>query len=269
MVASTPSLVPPAIAAVLFGDRLSLALRYAEWLTGPGVERGLVGPREAERVWERHVINCVAVGALIEAGSSVIDVGSGAGLPGVVLAIARPDLRIVLVESMLRRTMFLEEVVADLDLRSVSVRRARAEDLCKEKPAADVVTARAVAPVDRLATWGVPLLRDGGALLALKGAGVADEMAAGWSALRRLGVTHRAQLFAIIGRDRPPIGGSSSGAQPGVVVAEQGYWEDSATGAIFRPGEEAERVDGEQLALVVRLRRCVKPLSPHPSVGLR
>src|SRR5258708_14948281 len=119
---------PPGLALAIFGDRLPLAVRYVDWLAGAGVERGLIGPREADRLWERHVLNCAAVAALIPPGSSIVDIGSGAGLPGVVLAIARPDLKITLVEPMLRRTAFLESVVTDLGLTSVKVDRARAED---------------------------------------------------------------------------------------------------------------------------------------------
>src|SRR6185312_11628107 len=120
---------PPPLAAAVFGDRLPLATRFAARLAGTGVERGLVGPRESERVWDRHLLNCAAIGALIPRGATVVDIGSGAGLPGVPLAIARPDLTIVLVESMLRRTTFLSEIVADLELTGVSVRRGRAEEL--------------------------------------------------------------------------------------------------------------------------------------------
>ncbi|MGH3635901.1 MAG: 16S rRNA (guanine(527)-N(7))-methyltransferase RsmG, partial [Mycobacterium sp.] len=180
---------PPPLAADVFGSRLDIAMRYVGWLTGAGVERGLVGPRESERIWQRHVLNCVGASALVPPNCSVIDIGSGAGLPGVVLAIARPDLDIVLVESMLRRTTFLDDVVADLGLSRVTIHRSRAEDLRNAGLSADVVTARAVAPMDRLAGWAAPLLGDNGQLVALKGSGVVDEVAQALPALRsaRLG----------------------------------------------------------------------------------
>ena len=162
-------LPPPRLAQALFGARLPLAERYAWWLAGAGVERGLIGPREAERLWPRHLVNCVAVAALIPPGSHVVDVGSGAGLPGIVLALARPDLQITLVEPMQRRVAFLEEVRSDLSLHGVEIRRARADELASAKLDADVVTARAVAPVDRLSVLAAPLLRGGGQLLAIKG----------------------------------------------------------------------------------------------------
>jgi 16S rRNA (guanine527-N7)-methyltransferase len=165
---------PPAAATALFGDRLPLAARYADWLAGPAVERGLVGPREVDRVWERHVLNCAVVAPLVRHGAAVADVGSGAGLPGLVLSIARPDLRVVLVEPLLRRADFLREVVDDLGLDRVEVVRARAEDLAGAGK--DVVTARAVAPLQRLLEWTLPLLRPGGELLALKGSSVAEEV---------------------------------------------------------------------------------------------
>jgi 16S rRNA (guanine527-N7)-methyltransferase len=174
-------------AAALFGERLPLAIEYARRLGTDGVVRGLIGPREADRIWDRHLLNCAAVGDLVPSGASVTDVGSGAGLPGIVLAVARPDLTVVLVESLARRTDFLTEVVTDLGLDNVSVVRIRAEDAVGTVRAADVVTARAVAPLDRLATWCLPLTRVGGRLLALKGATAADEARSGGSARKRSG----------------------------------------------------------------------------------
>jgi len=169
---------PPDAARTLFGDRLPLILSYVDLLATAGVERGLIGPREVPRLWERHVLNCGVIAELIPPGASVDDVGSGAGLPGIVLAVQRPDLRIALVEPLLRRTTFLEEAVELLGLRNVLVVRARAEERGRSGPTADVVTARAVAPLPKLAGWCLPLLRPGGALLALKGEAAADEMAA-------------------------------------------------------------------------------------------
>ncbi|HSF26597.1 MAG TPA: 16S rRNA (guanine(527)-N(7))-methyltransferase RsmG [Actinomycetes bacterium] len=180
---------PPAGAARLFGDRLNLAQRYAMWLAGAGVARGLIGPREVPRLWSRHLLNCAVLAELIPTGRLVADVGTGAGLPGLVLAIARDDLRVVLIEPMLRRTRFLDEVVADLGLEArVTVRRARAEEL--RGVDADIVTSRAVAPAARLAAWSLPLLRPGGLMLALKGAGAGAELAEAAPTLRRLGGEH-------------------------------------------------------------------------------
>jgi 16S rRNA (guanine527-N7)-methyltransferase len=188
---------PPALARAVFGDRLPLAVRYSEWLAGAGVERGLIGPRETGRLWERHLLNCAAVAALIPLASTVVDLGSGAGLPGVVLAIVRPDLRITLVEPMLRRTAFLDSVVADLGLTSVQIRRARAQDLPKGTPRVDVVTARAVARIDQLAALAAPSLRPRGKLLAIKGAGVRAELAAGWPGVQRAHMAREVGLFSV------------------------------------------------------------------------
>ena len=141
------------------------------------------------RLWDRHLLNCAALAELIPDGRLVADVGSGAGLPGLVLAIARPDLRVVLIEPMARRTRFLEEVVADCGLRpawrSVAPAPRRSSGL-----EADIVTSRAVAPTDRLAAWSLPLLRPGGTMLALKGRGALAELDAARAALQRLGVEH-------------------------------------------------------------------------------
>ncbi|MEU4214313.1 16S rRNA (guanine(527)-N(7))-methyltransferase RsmG [Actinoplanes sp. NPDC026623] len=178
-----------AAAVRVFGDRFPLAVRYAELLVTDGVVRGLIGPREAPRVWERHLINCSVMSEMIPIGASVIDVGSGAGLPGIVLAVARPDLTITLVEPLARRTAFLSEAVTALGLdATVTVVRGRAEDLVGGPPAAaDVVTARAVAPLDRLAGWCLPLAAVGGRLLALKGASAVEEVAEHREAIARLG----------------------------------------------------------------------------------
>jgi 16S rRNA (guanine527-N7)-methyltransferase len=180
-----PHLAEPALA--LFGERLPLATEYARRLATDGVVRGLIGPREADRIWDRHLLNCAAVAELIASGASVSDVGSGAGLPGIVLAVARPDLSIALVEPLARRSAFLSEVVSDLGLDNVVVTRVRAEDAVGKLPPADVVTARAVAPLDRLASWCLPLARVGGRLLALKGTTAADEVLAHRDVIDRLG----------------------------------------------------------------------------------
>ena len=153
-----------------FGERLPLARRYAEHLATTGVEWGLVGPREASRVWERHVLNCAVVADLVPPAARVLDIGSGAGLPGIPLALARPDLRVVLVEPLARRVEWLRTVLADLEL-PVEVERGRAEDtpIRRRWEGADVVTSRAVAPLHRLAAWCLPLVRPGGMMLAVKG----------------------------------------------------------------------------------------------------
>ena len=178
-----------AVAAQVFGDRLGLAVEYARLLVTDGVVRGLIGPREAPRIWERHLVNCAVVSEIIPNGASVVDVGSGAGLPGIVLAVARPDLHLTLVEPLARRTAFLSEVVSALGLEeTVTVVRGRAEDVVDGPPAgADIVTARAVAPLDRLAGWCLPLAKVGGKLLALKGATAADEAAEHRDAVAALG----------------------------------------------------------------------------------
>ncbi len=179
-------LAAPPEARAVFGSALPLLERYAALLAGPGVERGLLGPREAPRLWERHLLNCAALGELVEPGAVVADLGSGAGLPGIVLAALRPDLTVVLVEPLLRRATFLEEALAELELRTAVVRRARAEDLAGAL-VVDVVTARAVAPLDRLAAWALPLLRPGGRLLAQKGERADSELAAAGAALQAAG----------------------------------------------------------------------------------
>ena len=179
---------PPAVAASIFGDRLALAQRYAVHLVGSGVERGLLGPREALRIWERHILNCAVVAELLPDGARTVDIGSGAGLPGIPLALARPDLSVVLVEPLARRVDWLREVVEDLGL-PVTVERGRAEEsgVRTRWEGADVVTARAVAPLARLAGWALPLLRPAGTLLALKGRSAETEVARDAVAVRKLG----------------------------------------------------------------------------------
>ena len=170
----------------MFRERLPLAAAYAALLADAGVVRGLIGPREVPRLWERHLLNCAVLGEGIQADATVADVGSGAGLPGLVLAIARPDLEITLIEPLLRRTTFLTEVVAALDLPHVEVLRGRAEEVDRSR-SFDVVTSRAVAPLDRLARWCLPLVRAGGSMLAMKGSSAEAEVEAARAVLRRLG----------------------------------------------------------------------------------
>ncbi|MGW8436760.1 16S rRNA (guanine(527)-N(7))-methyltransferase RsmG [Nocardiopsis sp. NPDC055879] len=168
--------VPSSQAVEVFGDSLPVAIRFAELLADDGVRRGLIGPREVPRLWERHLINCAVVEELIPEGAEVVDVGSGAGLPGLVIGLLRPDIRMTLLEPLLRRTVFLEEAVEILGLDNVTVLRGRAEEVRGELYT-DFVTARAVAPLARLAGWSLPLLRKNGSLLALKGEQAEAELA--------------------------------------------------------------------------------------------
>ncbi|MDL4773470.1 16S rRNA (guanine(527)-N(7))-methyltransferase RsmG [Actinomadura xylanilytica] len=191
------------IALEVFGDALPVAERYAAFLADAGVERGLIGPREADRLWERHLINCAVVAEAIPEGATVVDIGSGAGLPGIVLAIVRPDLSITLLEPLLRRTTFLNECVGMLELPNVEVRRARAEEAAKDL-SVDVATARAVAPLERLAKWALPLLRPGGELLALKGERAAAELDEAQPVLQRFGVRTAELLQVGRGKVDPP-----------------------------------------------------------------
>ena len=155
--------------------------RYAEILAGPGLERGLMGPREAPRIWDRHILNCAVVAdpalGLVPQGASVADIGSGAGLPGVVWALVRPDLKVVLIESLLRRATFLTECIHALDLVDrVQVLRTRAEDAGSASGTMTIVTSRAVAPVGTVAQWSAPLLARGGQMVALKGESAEEEV---------------------------------------------------------------------------------------------
>jgi len=194
MTTDAPVLEPvdPATLTAVFGGRVELARRFAGHLATSGVERGLIGPREVPRLWTRHVLNCAVLGELVPTGATVIDVGSGAGLPGLALAIARPDLVVTLVEPLERRTTWLDEVVEDLGL-VVRVVRARAEGVAGRERA-QVVTARAVAALDKLARWTLPLVEPGGAVLAIKGRSAADELHAARRDLRRAGVVEESVL---------------------------------------------------------------------------
>lgn len=179
---------PSPAAAELFGERLPTAAAYADLLCADASVRGLIGPREVPRVWDRHLVNSAVLGEVIEDGAEVCDLGSGAGLPGIPLAILRPRLSVTLVEPLLRRTVFLEEAVERLGLGNVRVLRARAEDL-HGSAQFDVVTSRAVAPLDRVARWSLPLVRRrGGAMLAIKGSSAAAEIDWAGKALRQLDV---------------------------------------------------------------------------------
>jgi 16S rRNA (guanine527-N7)-methyltransferase len=174
-------------AALLFPpQRRDLAERFAALLATSGVERGLIGPREAPRLWDRHLLNCAMLAEAIPEDAGVADLGSGAGLPGLVLSIARPDLRITLVEPLERRTVFLHEAVEALGLSGVEVVRGRAESLHGRR-VFDVVTSRALAPLGRLLEWSMPLVAPHGVLLAMKGRSLEDEIEAAAEQLRHLG----------------------------------------------------------------------------------
>lgn len=178
---------PPA-AATVFGDRLPLAERFAAVLADTGVSHGLIGPREVPILWERHILNCAVAHDSFPREAAVVDVGSGAGLPGLALAIVRPDLHLHLVEPMLRRTNWLSDTVAALGLDNCTVHRGRAEEF-HGVLSVPWATARAVARIDKLARWTFPLLTDGGTLVALKGSSAKDELEAATPVLRRLGMT--------------------------------------------------------------------------------
>lgn len=175
---------PLVLAEIFPPARLAMLEEYAGLLATEGVTRGLIGPREVPRLWDRHLVNCGLLAPLVPANCSIADVGSGAGLPGVVLAIARPDLRVTLLEPMARRVAFLEEVRKRLGLDAVQVVRARAEQWA-DPARFEVVTARAVAALPQLLSWSMPLLGDGGVLLAMKGSSAADEVGAARAELRR------------------------------------------------------------------------------------
>lgn len=182
----------PPQAAGVFGDRLSLAEEFVAILAGTGITHGLIGPREAPRLWDRHVLNCAVAHRCIPESApgsrqQVVDVGSGAGLPGLALAIARPDLEIHLVEPLTRRTGWLSGTIATLGLDNAVVHTARAEAMW-DRLTVPYVTARAVSGIIQLAAWTLPLLRPGGSLLALKGARAEAELSVNQAALQRMGV---------------------------------------------------------------------------------
>ncbi|WP_405841944.1 16S rRNA (guanine(527)-N(7))-methyltransferase RsmG [Streptomyces sp. NBC_01518] len=188
--------LPPAPeqAREVFGDRFDDAVRYAELLADAGVQRGLIGPREVPRLWERHLLNCAVLSEVVPDGVTVCDVGSGAGLPGIPLALVREDIKITLLEPLLRRTTFLTEVVELLGLDHVTVVRGRAEEVMGTLQPVHVVTARAVAPLERLATWGIPLLRPYGEMLALKGDTAEEELKSAATVLSKLGAVETSIL---------------------------------------------------------------------------
>jgi 16S rRNA (guanine527-N7)-methyltransferase len=172
----TPSPPDPAVLSQVFAPaRLPVLEQYAALLASEGVLRGLIGPREVPRLWDRHLVNCGLLAPLVADGARVVDLGSGAGLPGLVLALARPDLEVTLVEPMARRVAFLTEACARLDLGGVMVVRGRAEELVGGERY-DVVTSRALAPLPRLLAWSMPLVAPGGVMLAMKGSSADEEI---------------------------------------------------------------------------------------------
>lgn len=185
-------------AQTIFGDRLDLAKRYVEHLATSGTERGLIGPREIPRLWSRHVLNCAVIESQIAQGSHVADVGSGAGLPGLCLAIARPDLELTLIEPLERRVIWLQEVVDDLGLENVTIMRTRAE-LAVGMVNADVVTARAVSALSNLAGLTIPLLAGKGEVVAIKGRSAGEEIEKAANVIRKLGGTQTSVV--VVGED--------------------------------------------------------------------
>nr|WP_229672284.1 16S rRNA (guanine(527)-N(7))-methyltransferase RsmG [Citricoccus zhacaiensis] len=182
----------------LFGDRTDLAVRFVEHLSSTGIEWGLLGPREVPRLWERHVLNCAVVGDLLPEGALAADVGSGAGLPGLALALARPDCQFILIEPLERRVAWLDMVVDDLELNNVDVVRARSEQVVGNV-VVDIVTARAVSALKTLIPLTLPLLQGSGELLAIKGRSAADEVKSAAKVLKK----HKgsAPVIEIVGED--------------------------------------------------------------------
>jgi 16S rRNA (guanine527-N7)-methyltransferase len=180
-----------------FGEQLDCARAYARLLATDGVTRGLIGPAETERLWDRHLVNCAVVADLLPDSGELVDIGSGAGLPGIVLAMLRPRMRVVLLEPQLRRVSFLTECVAELKLDNVEVTRGRAEELVRSS---DIATARAVAPMERLVGLAAGLLRPGGTLLAIKGQNAEAELFAARRTMQRLGM--RSAEVLRVGHDR-------------------------------------------------------------------
>jgi 16S rRNA (guanine527-N7)-methyltransferase len=194
----------PAIAAEVFGPALGPVRAYAALLAGPAAERGLIGPREVGRLWTRHLLASAVISELVPTGVRLVDLGSGAGLPGLVLALARPDLDVVLVERMARRVRFLTEALAELSLSNASVVAGTAEEVAG-RVAGDVVVARALAPLAALLPLAVPLCVAGGRILAVKGARVAEEIAAATAVIQRLHLAPPEICRAGVGVVDPPV----------------------------------------------------------------
>jgi 16S rRNA (guanine527-N7)-methyltransferase len=190
---------PPPAAAEVFGTALDKAREFATLLATEGVTRGLIGPRETARLWDRHLLNCGVVAELLPSAGRLVDIGSGAGLPGIALALIKPQLEVILLEPMLRRVDFLQECVESLGMENTSVVRGRAEEW-SGRLRADVVTARAVASLDKLAGWATGLLGPGGEILAIKGQSAEEELVAAESVLKRLGA--RTAEIRHVGQDK-------------------------------------------------------------------
>ncbi|HEX2806552.1 MAG TPA: 16S rRNA (guanine(527)-N(7))-methyltransferase RsmG, partial [Kineosporiaceae bacterium] len=186
--AAAPPDEPEGAVVALFGQHEGQARQFYRHLSTTAVTRGLIGPREVPRLWQRHLLNCASVAELLAGGSTTVDVGSGAGLPGLAIAIARPDVSVTLIEPLQRRVNWLDEVIADLGLSNVDVLRARAEEV-RGTVRVDAAMARAVAPLPLLAGWCLPLVKPGGRLLAVKGRTAGEELAASVADLTRLGAT--------------------------------------------------------------------------------
>lgn len=206
---------PPASAAAVFGPNLELARRYAGLLATDGVERGLLGPREADRLWDRHLLNSAVFAELLEQGARVVDIGSGAGLPGIPLFLARPDLRVVLLEPLLRRSEFLSEIVEKLGV-PVEVVRGRAEERAvrDQLGGSDAVVSRAVSALDKLTKWSMPLLKHDGQMIAIKGERAPDEV-----------------------REHRRVMEASGATDVRVVTCGAHYLEQPATGVVARRGK--------------------------------
>lgn len=209
------------MAARVFGGRLELARRYADLLADTGVSHGLIGPREVGRLWDRHLLNCAVIEDAFPPGSRVIDVGSGAGLPGIVLAIARADLDMHLIEPMRRRTEWLCRTISDLGLTNCTVHRGRAEEF-HGVVRAPYVTARAVARLDRLCRWALPLVEPGGLFVAMKGRSAREELDAAWDVMQGLGAVEGVVTTHGVDIGMPPtltvdvrVGGDSGGESDG------------------------------------------------------
>lgn len=207
---TSPAQPAPPHAQAVFGAHFAAAQRYAAMLSSAAVERGLIGPREPERIWTRHLLNAAALSDWVPSAASVLDVGSGAGLPGIPLLLARPDLAMTLVEPMARRVAFCEEVRHALGL-TCAILRARAEQVPPGQ--ADVVVVRAVAPLERLVGMTLPLLRPGGQLLALKGERAESELAQARPALEHAGAAAVELSWIGAGEDRTCVVAVSAGSQ--------------------------------------------------------
>jgi 16S rRNA (guanine527-N7)-methyltransferase len=187
--------VPPAAVKMFSPDVVARLEDYGQQLATEGVIRGLIGPREVPRLWDRHLLNCAALAELIQPGECVADIGTGAGLPGLVLALVRTDIQVILVEPLQRRCDFLFEMIVRFKLGSrVSVRRGKAHRV--QPCQADVVTSRAVAALDKLATWSLPHAKIGGRLLAMKGDRAVEELAGAGDVLKTFGAEEGAQVLS-------------------------------------------------------------------------